>query len=169
MTVYIIYYTYKMCNKILWMCFISISYLFIFSSPCWSSLPSRAWARSSLKSCPQFANFISKIPFLGYTIWWTEQDFPLADLSEGPHPSSLTLALCHPSLSAIQSLLKRPQALVSARVHILCWRTPIGDQFPDLSFSLHNWSGGFEMYSAFFSEVVADQFLLLLSKPLICQ
>lgn len=32
MTVYIIYYTYKMCIKIVLMCFINISYLFISSA-----------------------------------------------------------------------------------------------------------------------------------------
>lgn len=151
--IHILYYILSISYVYYNRCFISISYSFIFSQ-FQLSLPSwGAWASYSHTLVFTLQTAVSKIPFLCSTIWWAEPDFSVTDISPSlsPRPTfahccsslPLPLLLSSPSLKGLKSCWE-PEGTFYAG------RTPIGDHFPDLSFSLHNWSGGFEMFSAAF-------------------
>lgn len=82
--------------------------------------------------------------------------FPLLPYTPFSYPIFST------SLKGLKSC-RGPEGIFSAGC------TPHRDHFADLSFCLCNWSGSFEKFTVAFSELAADQFLLLPPNPLICQ
>ena len=106
--------------------FINISSFF--SSQFQLLLPSwGVWASYSPTLVFALQTAVPKIPFLRFTVWWTEQGFSLTCLPPSlPHslpPSLFSSLLVFPTTPspAVQPLLKRPQVLLRTRGHILCW------------------------------------------------